>query len=717
MNVQRILPLFSLLLFLGASERETALINTLKTAPDREAKEESCRALAQIGTRDAVPALAALLGSEELSHMARYALEPIPDPSVDEALRAALGQLKGRLLAGVLQSIGVRRDAAAVPQLAGCLADPDAEVARAAAQALGNIATTAAVLALQTALPTAPAAVQPQLCDALLHAAEVIQTGGDGAAAAKIYDALQAGSTSPTVQAAALRGSVLARGRDGLPRLIAALNGGDEHLFAAALRTAIELPGTEVTQALATECSKMPEARQLLLLQTLGLRRDPAAAPSLEALARAGKPELRLAALGSLSQIGSAASVPVFAALIGDADPAVADAAQNALAGLPGPAVDTAIVALLDQQDAKIRKVAVDMTGLRRIPGAVPVLLKTAADADPAVSGASLGAERSGRAGRDPGVDRSPGPAANPAAVEKTLATICTRPTGPVGGQVVIVSAAYGKLPDGPKADVTAAVSGLVKKGALAIPADNGAFGDTAPGIVKQLHVDYTVNGQPGSQTVGEGEVLTLTAPGANPRFAKSFCAALPGAPPAARCGLLRLLRYAGGPEAIAAVQAATADADPVIKDAALRVLCDWPTADAVPALARFLKGAPEAKFKILALRGYLRLVPLLTVPPGEKLAAVVEALDRRTATRRSWPWRPRGAAIPTPEALAVRTRSSAPARWARRPPDGGPIATVLNPRAPRPPCGRSRKRPPAKRSANPPTPFEPALRNLGDPP
>ena len=114
MKVQRILPLLPLFLLLGAGDRETALINTLKTAPDREAKEESCRALAQIGTKDAVPALAALLGSEELSHMARYALEPIPDPSVDEALRAALGQLKGRLLAGVLQSIGVRRDAAAV---------------------------------------------------------------------------------------------------------------------------------------------------------------------------------------------------------------------------------------------------------------------------------------------------------------------------------------------------------------------------------------------------------------------------------------------------------------------------------------------------------------------------------------------------------------------------------------------------------------------------
>ena len=46
--------------------------------------------------------------------MARYALEPIPDPSVDDALRDALGKLKGRLLVGVIGSLGVRRDAKAV---------------------------------------------------------------------------------------------------------------------------------------------------------------------------------------------------------------------------------------------------------------------------------------------------------------------------------------------------------------------------------------------------------------------------------------------------------------------------------------------------------------------------------------------------------------------------------------------------------------------------
>ena len=57
--------------------------------------------LAMVGTKDAVPALAALLPDPQFSHYARFGLVPIPDPSVDDALRGALKTLKGKLLVGV----------------------------------------------------------------------------------------------------------------------------------------------------------------------------------------------------------------------------------------------------------------------------------------------------------------------------------------------------------------------------------------------------------------------------------------------------------------------------------------------------------------------------------------------------------------------------------------------------------------------------------------
>ncbi|MCX6620598.1 MAG: hypothetical protein NTY38_05890, partial [Acidobacteria bacterium] len=74
------------------------------------ARAKACQKLAVVGDRHAVPVLAALLTDEHLALYARFGLEPIPDPAAGDALRAALDQVNGRLLVGVINSLGVRRD-------------------------------------------------------------------------------------------------------------------------------------------------------------------------------------------------------------------------------------------------------------------------------------------------------------------------------------------------------------------------------------------------------------------------------------------------------------------------------------------------------------------------------------------------------------------------------------------------------------------------------
>lgn len=103
------------------------------------AKAKACQRLAVVGGKSAVPALAALLTDPRLSHYARIGLEPIPDPSVDEALRGALAKTKGKLLVGVINSIARRKDTKAVSALAKLLHDPDPEVASAAYAALARV--------------------------------------------------------------------------------------------------------------------------------------------------------------------------------------------------------------------------------------------------------------------------------------------------------------------------------------------------------------------------------------------------------------------------------------------------------------------------------------------------------------------------------------------------------------------------------------------------
>ena len=49
-----------------------------------EARGVACRRLAVVGSRQAIAPLAALLGHAQLAHLARYGLEPMPYPEVDE---------------------------------------------------------------------------------------------------------------------------------------------------------------------------------------------------------------------------------------------------------------------------------------------------------------------------------------------------------------------------------------------------------------------------------------------------------------------------------------------------------------------------------------------------------------------------------------------------------------------------------------------------------
>ena len=80
-------------------------------------------------------------------------------------------------------------------------------------------------------------------------------------------------------------------------------------------------------------------------------------------------------------------------------------------------------------------------------------------------------------------------------------------------------------------ADVTAKLNGLISNGALIVTAGNAALGDPAPNQVKQLHVEYTLNGQPAAATVAEGTLLDLPQSIKRAEFADAALVGQDGAP------------------------------------------------------------------------------------------------------------------------------------------------------------------------------------------
>ena len=536
------------------------LIAVLKSDAPIKEKTDACRLLALVGTKDAVAPLAALLGDEKLSHMARYGLEPIPDPAVDEALRDALGKLKGRPLVGVIGSIGVRRDAAAVSTLAKLSRAPDKEVARAAARALGSIGNPAAAAVLKYRLKHAPADNQLDICEGLLRCAEKLASEGYRDEAIEIYDELRELDAPHQVRGGALRGAILARGNvgkiprrpgettqrwilrrnDGVALLLEHLRSDDYIMFSAAVQTALELPDAEVTLALTAELNRLPADNQILVIQTLGKRADASASPALFALAKNSAKSVRIAAIRSLAEIGHSSAVPVLAELLNDTDSEISQAAQESLAALPGPQADAAVMAMLDSSQTSRRLTALELIGRRRMTTSIPALLKAAVDADPKVRPAAL------------------------------------RKVGELGSGAELPELLNLLMNLRASQDLEAAERAL---SAVCMKADN-----------------------PQSYT---GKLTSL----------------LVQARPEQKNALLRVLGVIGGTNALNAVRSAANDPNAQVRATAIRVLCAWKTADAAPDLLALAKGSPNSSRKTMALRGYISLVRDENLPTREKLA------------------------------------------------------------------------------------------------
>lgn len=145
---------------------ERRFLTFLRSDASPAAKLFICKQLSVMGSDESVPVLAEMLVDPSTSEMARYALERIPGDKALEALRDALDKLEGLPLAGVINSLGERRDARAVDAIARRLTDRDPVVAEAAISALGKIGGAAAVKALSNAESQIPARLKPALAEA-----------------------------------------------------------------------------------------------------------------------------------------------------------------------------------------------------------------------------------------------------------------------------------------------------------------------------------------------------------------------------------------------------------------------------------------------------------------------------------------------------------------------------------------------------------------------
>jgi len=339
-----------------------------------------CRMLRRVGSAKSVPAMYGMLADKKLSHMARFALVYMAAPEAGAALREALGELDGDLKIGVVGSLGQRGDRKAVGAIGKLVGNRDKQMARAAIGSLGRIGGEEAAKILAKAKVAGD--LKSVRDNAYLMCADSMLAEGQTRDAAAIYREMTGTKNSSWIRIAAYKGLVTAEKGKAVPHVVALLKDKNVDLQRAAGKFVTEMPGKDITVAMAKELGSLSEAGQVVLLGSLEARGDKIAAPYVAKAVGSKSEAIGLAAVKALAVIGDGANVELLAKA-STARGAVGGAAMESLTRMSGPDVGLALISMVNSRAAgQVRANAIEALVDRREAKAVPVMFVAAKDED-----------------------------------------------------------------------------------------------------------------------------------------------------------------------------------------------------------------------------------------------------------------------------------------------------------------------------------------------
>ena len=321
--------------------------------------------------------------------------------------------------------------------------------------------------------------------------------------------------------------------------VIDALKGDDESMQSMAIALVREIPGTQVTEALARELPNLSVTSQVQLLSALADRGDPAALPAVIVATKAEDQSIRIAALKALGRLGDASSVALLVQTAAATSGAEQKAARESLYRLRGSKVDEAILGGVGQAEPATKVELIRSIAERNIYTGVETLLKTARDSDRRVRLESL----------------------------KVLRVLADQQCLPALVELLI----------------------------------------NVPSESERKEAEKTVAAV--ARKIGDRN-----------RQAEAVLAVLPSVKDLTiRCSLLSVLGKIGDDSALPSLYAALNGKEVKVQGAAIRALSDWPTAEPVSELLKAAQSSDNQIHRILALRGYVRLIGLDSERPAKE--------------------------------------------------------------------------------------------------
>lgn len=359
----------------GAADQAAAIsaIVEILAKPETpaEAKKYLLRALARVGSAEAVPAATALfLGSDAmLKEEARQVLEGLNDPKAIATLTESMASASNpQAQLALLDSLALNRATAAVPTISAMITKPDPALARAAVEALGKIGGPEVIQTLGK-LRNSTTLSEPlklEIDRALLFAAT-----GEDKVAKKIYQT----SSSPEIKLQAFL--ILSQGASSAEIIRDAMKSEDADLRLAALKRGLETNQTEWLQGgLDRSTDPFSTSERLLILNHLPSLKpaDAAVGIAIGAL-KSEDPEQRAAAISALGLLGGKAAFDALLPLLAESDPAISRAVSQAIARIDAPGADESLLAAIQGPTGPNRQLAIKAAASRSLPGVLPLLV------------------------------------------------------------------------------------------------------------------------------------------------------------------------------------------------------------------------------------------------------------------------------------------------------------------------------------------------------
>ncbi|HPO16982.1 MAG TPA: HEAT repeat domain-containing protein [Candidatus Hydrogenedentes bacterium] len=632
---------------MGIGEIEKKLLAALQTGATLPAKEYLCEKLSEVGGAASVPALAVLLMNPETSDMARFVLQRIPHPSAGEVLRTALQHTTGKVRIGIISSIGMRKDTAAVPSLAQLTADADPLTAATAVAALGRIANTNAMEALAQTKNTATGALRDLALDEYLKCAQAEAAAGYKKKALAAYDELSAADMPEPIRMAALRGKVEAlRGQAGA-LIIETIKGGDPVMQSAAIAAVRKLNEVAAIKEIANELANLPPVCKVQLITALADCGKPESLPAVLAAAVDPEADVRLAALKALPVLGNASVVIPLAKQASTAQGNEAEAARDSLNRLCGEAVDAALLTAMESAEAPVKIEVIRASAARKTASAAPLLVKCAADAD---AGVRSEARKALQCAGDPNV------------LQDVVALVVNALNEEERNDAVSTVAAVAKRAADPAQRTAAVIAGIgsapnpESKAALLLAL--GQIGDdTGLPTLREALKDATsslktaaiqalsmwptpapkddllvlakeVPATPEGVLAIGGYIHLLGLPCDRPAeesvklYQEAFTVAANTPEKEQAIAGLGALKHAA---ALPVLLEALNNPDDAVKSAAIKALSDWPDCGPLNELVKTARESANPAHAVLALRGYVRLIGLDPSRAPEETAAMYD--------------------------------------------------------------------------------------------